>query len=288
MLIYDPANTNGLPQTPTGMSPAPLGGVGVSTTQSTPATTTGGFNPTTGMAFTQQQLQQIFGAGGSNTVNGGLLSGALTNLGNIPAIQTLGQAATAQQTPEWIRLAMQSGQMNNPYASQVPQVLNQDSRNPMQASDLRAPDTSRNAYNQFLAMAQFGPGGVPTYDQWAQGRNQQFQQQQQFLQMSPEQQAAQIQAMNGQKVASLGMPMNAAPLGGQPPNQPMSLAQALAGLNQVNPGAINPAIVNPVRPTPAAPVNLSQAIANVRAPQPSTQDRFNAFRARNKFSTNWR
>lgn len=322
MLIYDPMNTNGLPQTPTGMSPAPLRGSSVPTQQQQ----TDLAKLSQGMPFSQQQLQSIFGAGGSNTVNGGLLSGALTNLGNIPAIQTLGQVATGQQpVPEWIRLAMQSGNMNNPYAPAVPaglgqatsgaslgspqstggypmaplgspQTLNQASRNPLQASDLRAPDTSMQAYNQAMATTSYGPNGVPTYDQWVQGRNQQFQQVQQylggvgqtatpgaglspeFLAMTPEQR----QALNAAAYPSMDT------FAGTPNQQPVTLAQAISNLNKVNPGAINPAIVNPVRPTPAAPVNLSQAIANVRAPQPSWQDRFNALRNRTKFSTNWR
>lgn len=175
----------------------------------------------------------------------GIASGVLQGLSQSPAMQTLGQAATGQQTPlsqqqwgatagqyanqqdfnnayqnylnnfgqqpsinqtqpvpEWIRLAQQSGNMQNPYASQAPQTLNQASLRPLQA-----PDTSQDAYNRYMAQVSFASGAaMPTYDQFVQQRNQGFQQAQQFQQMSPEQQAAQMQAGNNQKMASLGMP----------------------------------------------------------------------------------
>lgn len=54
----------------------------------------------------------------------GIGSGALQGLSQSPAMQTIGQLATGQQpVPEWIRLAMQSGNMNNPYANAVPAGL---------------------------------------------------------------------------------------------------------------------------------------------------------------------
>lgn len=226
------------PQAPsqsTGQTPAPAGKGGimgqVGNIVSSPYVNSNlGQAATGGMPQRAQVLGSGFGPGVDNFAPPGSTGpgampqqalgsafGALRSLGQSPAMQTLGQVATGQQpVPEWIRLAQQSGNMQNPYASQAPQTLNQASLRPLQA-----PDTSQDAYNRYMAQTSFTPGGAPTYDQFVQQRNQNFQQAQQFEQMSPQQQLAHMQAMNDQKMQALqaaGMPQSLEGPGAMPPS----------------------------------------------------------------------
>lgn len=260
---------NGLPQqTPNGLSPAPLGGVGVSTTQ---------LNPMTGMPFTQQQLPSVLGAPSTGGI-GGLLSGALTNLAQTPAFQTLNQVAMGQ--PQQTQQPYTPPNYGNyGFDQSMVDYLNRQ-------RELSVMDAGI-AYNYDPATQTFTGGtmGGPVTKTLAQMQAEIANQRVPNIPQVGQQTTGGL----GQSLGGISQDPFSSIFGSRPVSQqPMNLDQVLATLNAVNPGASNPAIVNPVRPTPAAPVNLSQAIENVRRLQPSWYDRFNSIRKRAKFSTDRR